>query len=64
MIPDSGASNHSVDGELIPRLCGSMKNYKKLKEPKIIVTAVNKEVVFGDISSIRLGGVFLFVYPP
>ena len=44
MIVDSGASDHLVDDDLIPRLRNSMKNYKKLKEPKIIVTTGNKEV--------------------
>ena len=45
MIVHSGASDHLVDDELIPRLRDSMKDYKKLKEPKIIVTAGNKEVL-------------------
>ena len=44
MIVNSGASDHLVDDELIPRLRDSMKDYKKLKEPKIILTAGNKEV--------------------
>ena len=45
MIVDSGASHHLVDDELIPRLRDSMEDYKKLKEPKIIVTAGSKEVL-------------------
>ena len=36
MIVDSVASDHLVD---------SMEDYKKLKEPKIIVTAGSKEVL-------------------
>ena len=42
MIVDSGASDHWVDDELVPNLWDSMNDYKKLKEPKIIVTAGNK----------------------
>ncbi|CAM9877412.1 unnamed protein product, partial [Laminaria digitata] len=44
MIMDSGASEHLVDNELIPRLRDSMREYKKLKEPKTIVTAGNARV--------------------
>ena len=44
MIVDGGASNHLVDDELIPRRRNSMQDYKKLKEPQIIVTAGDKEV--------------------
>ena len=45
MNVDSGASDHLVDEELIPRLRDSMQDYEKLKEPKIIVTAGSKEVL-------------------
>ena len=47
MIVDSGASDHLADDELTSRLRDSVKDYKKLKEPKepkIIVTPGNKEV--------------------
>ena len=44
MIVDSGASDHLADDELIPRLRDNVKDYKKLKEQKIIVTPGNKEV--------------------
>ena len=70
MIVDSGASDHFVDEELILRLRDSMTDYKKLKGPKIIVTAGNKEVlaaatgIIWDTSSIRLGSVFQFASPP
>ena len=70
MIVDICASHHLVDDELIPRLWDSMKEYKKLNELKIIVTAGNKEVLAtqlalsGDTSSIRLGSVFQFASPP
>ena len=43
MIVNSGASDHLVDDELIPRLRDSMSDYKELEEPKIIFTAGNKE---------------------
>ena len=45
MIVDSGALDHLVDDELIPRLRDSMKGYKKLKLPKVIVTAGFKEAL-------------------
>lgn len=41
---DSGASDHLVDATLIPRLQYSMKDCKKLEEPKLLVTAGNKTV--------------------
>ena len=44
IVNSGGASDHFVDDELIPRLRDSMKDYEKLKEPKIIVTAGNKEI--------------------
>ncbi|CAN0464242.1 unnamed protein product, partial [Laminaria digitata] len=44
MIVDSGASDHLIDQELIPKLRDSMRDYKKLKEPKTIVTAGNEKV--------------------
>ena len=43
MIVNSGASDHLVDDELIPRLRDCMEDYKKLKEPKSIITAGSKE---------------------
>ena len=52
MIVDSGASDHLVDDELIPRLQNIMKDYKKLQEPKIIVTAGNTEVLATATSTI------------
>lgn len=44
MIVDCGTSDNLVDNELIPRLRNSMRDYKKMKEPKIIVTAGNERV--------------------
>ena len=44
MIVDSGASDHLIDEDLIPRLRKSMRDYKKLKEPKTIMTNRNKKV--------------------
>ena len=44
MIVDSGAPDHLINEELIPRLRKSMKGYKKLKEPKTIMTNGNKTV--------------------
>ena len=44
MIVDSGASDHLIDEELIPRLRQSMKGYKKLKDPKTIMTNGNEKV--------------------
>ena len=44
MIVDSDASDPLVDDKLISRLRDSMKDYKKLKELKIIVTAGKKGV--------------------
>ena len=44
MIVDSVASDHSIDEELIPRLRKNMRDYKKLKEPNIIMTNGNKKV--------------------
>ena len=38
MIVDNGASDHLIDEELIPRLRRSMKDYKKQKDPKTIMT--------------------------
>ena len=43
MIVDGGASDQLVDDELNPRLRDNVKDHKMLKEPKIIVTAGNKE---------------------
>ena len=42
---DNGTSDYLVDDDLIPRLRESMKDYKKLKEAKIIVTAGKKVVL-------------------
>ena len=44
MIVDSGASDHLIDAELIPRLRKSMRDYKKLKDPKTIMANENKKV--------------------
>ena len=38
MLVDSGASDHLMDEELIPRLRKSMRDCKKLKDPKTIIT--------------------------
>ena len=38
MLVDSGASDPLIDEELIPRLRNSMRDYKKLKDPKTIMT--------------------------
>ena len=37
MLVHSGASDHLIDEELIPRLRKSMRDYKKLKDPKTIM---------------------------
>ena len=42
MLVDSGASDHLIDEELIPRLRKSIRDYKKLKNPKTIITNGNK----------------------
>ena len=44
MIVGSGASDHLVNGDVIPRLRGNMREYKKLMEAKVVVTAGNKGV--------------------
>ena len=44
MIVDSGASDHVIDEELIPKTRESMEDYKNLKEPKIIATNANNKV--------------------
>ena len=44
MIEDSGASDHLIDQELIPRLWKGMGDHKKPKEPKTVVTDGNKNV--------------------
>lgn len=44
VIVDSDTSDHLVDEELIPRLQDSTRDYKKLEEPKTIVTARNGNV--------------------
>ena len=44
MLVDSGASDNLIDEELIPRLRKSMRDYKKLKDPKTIMTNGNKKV--------------------
>ena len=38
MNVDVGALDHLIDEELIPRLRKSMRGYKKLKEPRTIMT--------------------------
>ena len=38
MLVDSGAPDHLIDEELIPMLRKSMKDYKKLNDPKTIMT--------------------------
>lgn len=43
-MADSGALDHLVDDQLIPGLRHSMRDSKKLKEPKTVVTACSKEV--------------------
>ena len=43
-IVDSGDSDQLIDEELIPKLRESMRDYKKLKEPKTIATNGNKKV--------------------
>ena len=45
MIVGSGASDHLVNGDLIPRLRDNMREHKTLMEPKVVVTAGNKEVL-------------------
>ena len=52
MIVDSGASDHLIDDELIPRLRNSTRDYKKLKELKIILTAGNETVLATDKNTI------------
>ena len=42
MIVDSGASDYLIDENRIPRQRKSMKDYKKLKDPKTIMTNGNK----------------------
>ena len=44
MIVDSGASDHLIDEELIPRLRKSMTDYKKLTDPKTIMANGHKKV--------------------
>ena len=44
MIVDSGASNHLIREELTPRHRKSMRDCKKLKDPKAIMTNGNKKV--------------------
>ena len=43
-LVDSGASDHLIDKELIPRRRKSMRDYSKLKDPKTITTNWNKKV--------------------
>ena len=52
MIVDSGASDHLIDEELFPRLPKSMRGYKKLKDPKAIMTNGNKKVFATAICTI------------
>ena len=42
MLVDSGASDHLIDEELIPRLRKIMRDYEKLKDSKTIMTTVKK----------------------
>ena len=42
ILVDSGASAHLVGDELIPVPQHSMRDHKKLKEPKPLVAAGNK----------------------
>ena len=44
VIVDSDASDHLIGKELFPTLRKHMREYKKLKEPKIIMTNENKKV--------------------
>ncbi|CAN0560803.1 unnamed protein product, partial [Laminaria digitata] len=44
MLVDSGASDHLVDGELIPGLRQGMTEYQKLDQPKPIETTGNMKV--------------------
>ena len=44
MLVDSGASDHLIDEELIPRLRKSMRDYKKVNDPKTIMTNGNKKL--------------------
>ena len=53
MLVDSGASDHLIDEELIPRLRKRMKDYKRLKEPKIIMT--NEKKVLATATGTILG---------
>ena len=54
IIVDSGASDHWIDAELIPRLRNSMKDCSKLKESKTIVAA-GKKKVFATATGTILG---------
>lgn len=44
MLMDSGASDHLIGDELIPRQRDSLRVHENLKEPKAIVTACNEKV--------------------
>ena len=46
MLVDSGASDHLIDEELIPRLRKRMREYKTLKDPKTIMANGNNLKVF------------------
>lgn len=70
MLVTSDASDHLVDGEMIPRLLHRMKDHQTLKEPKTILTAGNENVfamttgTIWDTLSTRLDSVFQSVPPP
>ena len=51
IIMDSGTSDHSVQDKLVPRSHDSMRGYKKLKNPRTIVTAGN-ETIFATATCI------------
>ena len=45
MNADSGASDTMVDDEGILKLQGSLRDYKKMKEPEAIVTVADEKVL-------------------
>ena len=53
MLVDSGASDHLIDEELIPRLRKSMRDNKKLKESKTILT--NGKILFAKATGTMWG---------
>ena len=53
MLVDSGASDHFVDGELIPGLLQCITDNQKLGQPEPIETAGNKKVFATATGTIR-----------